>query len=124
MAHHYGNPLQKHPSYSHRETLRLQKKKWQREKERDREEGKGEGKREKQIEEVEQEEGAERREIDNQKLTATEREDRMEKKRRGDSRNNKNNGGRGNEATVVRDWHMRQCGIEGEKMGGVVTKAV
>lgn len=34
-----------------------------------------------------------------------------------------NNGVRGNEATVVRDWHMRQCGREGEEMGGVAMKA-
>lgn len=39
MARHYGNHLQKHPSYSHRGTLRLQKKR--------KAEGKKEGKRKK-----------------------------------------------------------------------------
>lgn len=37
MAHHYGNLLQKHPSYSHRGTLRLQKKKKEAEGKRERE---------------------------------------------------------------------------------------
>lgn len=50
MAHHYGNLLQKHPSYSHRGTLRQKK----RQRERDSEKGKGRGKREKQIEVVQQ----------------------------------------------------------------------
>lgn len=63
-------------------------------------------------------------EIDNQKLKATEWEDRKEKKEEGGFEKEKNNGERGNEATVVRDWHMRQCGREGEEMLGVMTKAV
>lgn len=80
MAHHYGNLLQKHPSYSLRGTLRQKKKKQQRE--RDSEKQKGRGKREKQIEVVQQRGlGGVSREIDNQRLTASEFEDTKEKKR-------------------------------------------
>ncbi len=75
-----------------------------------------------------EEEGEESSDIDNQKLTTIEQEDRKEKKRRkkggGIRKTEKNNGERGNEATVVRDWHMRQCGREGEEMWGTETKTV
>lgn len=57
-------------------------------------------------------------EIDNHELKATEGEDRKKKKDGGgDLLKRKNNGKRGNEATVVSEWHMRQCGSEGEERG-------
>lgn len=40
-----------------------------------------------------------------------------EKRWGGDLLKRKNNGKRGNEATVVSEWHMRQCGGEGEERG-------
>lgn len=83
-----------------------------------------EGTREKQIEEVQDGQAGGRRlrrggeeerndDTDNQKLKATEWEDREEKMtgRGGEAaKGEKNNGKRGNEATVVvvSDWHMRQ----------------
>lgn len=62
-------------------------------------------------------------EIDNQKLKATVGGREGEKEEGGLERE-KNNGERGNEATVVRDWHMSRCGREGEELLGVMTKAV
>lgn len=64
-------------------------------------------------------------EIDNQKLKATVGGRKGGKRGGGGIRERKkNNGERGNEATVVRDWHMSQCGREGEELLGVMTKAV
>lgn len=83
--------------------------------------GWNEGTREKQIEEVQPRRvrgGGRRAEIDNHELKATEWEDRKKKKDGGgDLLKRKNNGKRGNEATVVSEWHMRQCGSEGEERG-------
>ena len=89
------------------------------------------GRMEKQIEEVEQGGGGGRGKTGRQIIRSSQRQSEKtgrkgQKKRRGDSiKRKKNNGERGNEATVVRDWHMRRRGSEEEEeMGGVPTKAV